>query len=487
MDIEASASLSYLEWELSPPKVLISEHGPIDTVFSEILITRDSEYDLSAELKGHISQGTMRGSPPAGTVTSGGESRGHTEDGRPVTLTGVVQGSSARKGTGEVSASAIVGRVGIGDIQLNRAVWLSVWCLNGSDSIHYPRGTERIRKGEIYRARRRSGGIAGTELTLPGDFASSSSSDYFELKNAYFHLRFCLAPVGIGPSWSRNSAIEILSNPYDVIPSEAPKEIVNALGYFLGRRLIPIGCTWFAEDGTPMGSESFRPWTWDAKRTCEHPDAPPVRLCTPFLNEALLSDLVVRFLDSYEELDFSHVMWNYWLAIMSPPDAAIGHFSTVLETVMNAWFRSKRSKSQGQYMPTSDFTALTRSAFSSIEAGLGVNPDKERILSRLKRANSLGANEKLAKFLNELKLPISDVEKHVMRIRNRIVHGSSGSSDGHALVHNMRAYRAFVNRVILKCLGYTGSYIDYSSSGFPERTIDDPLGGPAGDQRPAEI
>jgi hypothetical protein len=281
--------------------------------------------------------------------------------------------------------------------------------------------------------------------------------------------------------------VDILANPYDVVPSEAPKELLNALGYFLGRQLIPIGYTWFAGNGMPIETESCRPWTWDVKRKCEQPDAPPVRLDTPFLDEARLSDLVTRFLDSHDEFDLSHAMWNYWLAVISPPDAAIGHFSTVLETLMTAWFRSKRSKSHGFYMPEKDFEALTQGAFSSIETALGTNPDKDKILGRLKGVNRFGTNETFVVFFNELGLPISDVERYVIRIRNRIVHGNAGANDGHALVHNMRAYRAFVNRVLLKCLGYSGNYIDYSCSEFPERDIDSPLGGPAGNQQPAKL
>lgn len=485
MSNEPGPVLSYLEWETIPSSVVITDHGPLSAAFSELHVTRDAEYNLGSELVGHVSNGPLKAPPPAGTVTSGGESQGRTHDGRAVTLTGVVQGSSTTNGRGEIKAAAEIGSIKMGDSRSVQAAWISIWCLNGSDNFHYPRGTERIRSGEIHRIRQRSSGLAGAELTMPGGFASSSSSDYFELQNIYYHLRFCLAPKEIGPPWCRSASVEILAGPYGTIPTQAPKDLVHALGFFLGRRLIPIGCTWFATDGMPVGTDSFRPWTWDVKRACEHPDAPPVRLCSPFLNEALLSDLFIRFLGAYDELKLSHALWNYWLAIMSPPDAAIGHFSTVLETLMNAWFRSKRSKSHGLYMPELDFEAVTNGAFATIETALATNPDKDKILNRLKGANRFGTNEKFEIFLTELALPISEVEKYVIRARNRIVHGNSGTGDGHALVHNMRAYRAFANRVILKLLGHSGSYIDYSCSGFPERHIDAPLGGPKGDQRPA--
>jgi hypothetical protein len=484
MNADPSPVLSYIEWETLPSTVILTDHGPLSTAFTELRVTRDAEYNLDSELAGHISNGLLNDPPPAGTVTSGGESRGHTPDGRAVTLTGVVQGSPRTIGTGDIRAAAEIGSIKLDD-STTAAAWVSVWCLNGSSAINYPRGTQRVREGQIRRIRLRSDETTGAELAMPGGFASYSSSDYFELKNIYYHLRFCLAPDEIGPSWCHKASIEILAGPYDTVPAQAPKDLVNALGFFLGRRIIPIGCTWFGTDGMPTGTDSFRPWTWDVKRTCEHPDAPPVTLCSPFLNEALLSDLIVRFLGAYDELQLSHAFWNYWLAIMSPPDAAIGHFSTVLETLMNAWFRSKRSKSSGLYMSARDFEAATSGGFSTIEAALVDNPDKDKILSRLKGANRFGANEKFGIFLNELGLPIADVEKHVIRSRNRIVHGNSGATDGHSLVHNMRAYRAFANRVILKLLGHAGNYIDYSSSGFPERHIDAPLGGPQGDQRPS--
>jgi len=37
------------------------------------------------------------------------------------------------------------------------------------------------------------------------------------------------------------------------------------------------------------------------------------------------------------------------------------------------------------------------------------------------------------------------------------------------------AYETFIHRIILKLLGYPGTYIDRSSKGFPDLDIDKPM------------
>ena len=65
-----------------------------------------------------------------------------------------------------------------------------------------------------------------------------------------------------------------------------------------------------------------------------------------------------------------------------------------------------------------------------------------------------------------------------MMARNKMAHTTRVPDDDakvKKLIKLCWAYRTLFNRVILKLLGYQGTYIDYYTDGFPERNIDEPI------------
>ncbi len=67
-----------------------------------------------------------------------------------------------------------------------------------------------------------------------------------------------------------------------------------------------------------------------------------------------------------------------------------------------------------------------------------------------------------------------------MKARNPMAHGSAELLDEGShqeMFNHTQSYRTLFNRVLLKLLGYDGAYVDYSAKGWPEKSLEEPLGG----------
>jgi hypothetical protein len=92
----------------------------------------------------------------------------------------------------------------------------------------------------------------------------------------------------------------------------------------------------------------------------------------------------------------------------------------------------------------------------------------------------MSSNESLEFFFDEINLPVGEVERGAIQARNPMAHGSSVLFDEAAHEQMLRdtfAYRTLFNRILLKILGYEGDYVDHSVPGWPERPLEEPMGG----------
>ena len=91
----------------------------------------------------------------------------------------------------------------------------------------------------------------------------------------------------------------------------------------------------------------------------------------------------------------------------------------------------------------------------------------------------MGVNERFDFFFEEIGLPVGERERKAIKARNRVAHASSGLLNERAyrdMLNSARSYRTLFNRILLKIIGYDGSYIDHSTLGWPERPLDQPIG-----------
>lgn len=145
-----------------------------------------------------------------------------------------------------------------------------------------------------------------------------------------------------------------------------------------------------------------------------------------------------------------------------------------------AWYLSRKSKSRGIYMPKKEFDELLGDELATIEEKPREVKHGERMVRRMRGTFNFGATESMEFFLEELGLPIGPTERSALRARNSMAHGSSALLDEsryQEMINDTLSYRTLFNRILLKILGYNGDYVDYSAKGWPERPLDEPLGG----------
>ena len=147
---------------------------------------------------------------------------------------------------------------------------------------------------------------------------------------------------------------------------------------------------------------------------------------------------------------------------------------------MKAWYKSKKSKTKGTYLPKKEFDKLLEDEFKALEAKLEGVTYGDRILNRMRNTFQMGVNQRFDFFFEEIGLPIGERERKAIKARNHVAHGSPALLDAGAyqeMIDNKLSYQTLFNCILLKIMGYDASYVDHSASGWQERPLDQPMGG----------
>ncbi len=292
-------------------------------------------------------------------------------------------------------------------------------------------------------------------------------------------------PRGCGPSWSHNIGIEFRDE-WGGIPDEERRIAIGEIvAFVVGRRLIHVGSTAFDGSGWPVAEVSYDPWGNNVAAVCAMPDHAPIKFGRQTPHDRLetsLAQLVTPYIDMREELGLKDVLWLYWLSREATPGIDLLIAAAALERLMDRWLRSRRSKTGNVYLSGREFKAITRDEFAAIAAKLEGVAGQEYIMRTLENAFEIrGVRAKRDAFFSELGLPIGPIEDQALKARNPVAHGYGGPANSAAnseqTIRNGDAYLTLLDRVLLKLLGYAGSYVDRSAPHFPETPLDRPMAG----------
>jgi hypothetical protein len=361
-----------------------------------------------------------------------------------------------------------------------KKAWLAEWYLNGyhGSALVYPRLVHTEFREE-YRKRRE---FLDEDVAFEGAWWESTRPCAF-VETADFGFVLQPIPEELGPSWSKCMSIEYRENLGGIPEPEVREAIAAVVSFVMGRPLVSVGHTVFDAHGHPVEQVTKSPVEDNVVAMCQASEQPPVRLDkhkpTEIL-EVLLREMVPSYLELKDQLNLDQALWGYWLSEQLPLGANLPELSTSVEIMKKAWFKRTGSKSKGVYMPKRDFDKLLEDEFAAVENKLAGVRYGERILRRIRAAYNMGSNESLEFFLDEINLPVGEVEWGAIWARNPMAHGSSILFDEEAHEQMLRdtfAYRTLFNRILLKILGYEGDYVDRSVSGWPERPLEEPMGG----------
>jgi len=358
---------------------------------------------------------------------------------------------------------------------------LTDWYLNGPDSDGIYPGVIRRELAEEYRRT-----VFGPDVTYPAmPLRHKEDAGYASVEYDGGRFLICEVPRGCGPSWSRNIGIEFRRE-WGEIPDDGCREAIGEIVAFaMGRRLMHVGFTAFDEVGWPTDEVSYNPWGDNAASVCKIPDRAPIKYGREAPHdrlETVLAELVPAYLAKRNELGLKDVLWLYWLSREATLGIDLLVASAGLDRLTNRWPWSAGSKKRGVFLEAKEFKRITRGEFKAIAAKLEGVEGKEHIMRALNAAYEIrGVRAKRDVFFAELGLPVGPVEEQALKARNPVAHGygtsRSSGADIERMIHDSDAYLTLLERVLLKLLGYNGSYVDRSAPGFPETPLDQPMAG----------
>jgi hypothetical protein len=492
------SQLRGVEWEClqSPAKVVdLSKTTYLLPQPESLTVRRDADYSLSFVAEG---TGAKLGAPygPAafrpGEITSGESVKGVFSGPRtPIDLEGVSSGPRQIRGDGVFSIEGVVYSV--------RCEWQQVaphriveYCASGPRLGFHTKGTSRDfgSNTKVERQVPESQTPDFWSYQIPG-MGAHSGWDSFYIRNKYFEVFCTSVDKEIAPEWLAPISIQFGPDA-QAFDKKYRREVLEALSFALGRRLIIVGHTTFDAASNPIEQFAVAPYSENIRKECEHATLAPCHREweTGSFSETTVAQLAEAYLTNRGSLHLDEVIFNWWIARSLPLGMNIVAYTGALEALAAAWLAADPNRSA--YIPKDEFKAKVAPAIDVIEkqqsvalpAGAPLPAPWKAVIGKLRNANSVGAADRVRKFLEAVNLPTAGVEKVLLNSRNKYAHGGVLSGkEVEFLVLVRRCFETFLNRVMLKAIGSAVEYIDYSTLDFPKRRIDDPLGGPDGKQK----
>jgi hypothetical protein len=359
------------------------------------------------------------------------------------------------------------------------AEWLSEWYLNGPRlPLMYPRGSG-TKLTESYERER---GLPGNEEDSFEETKQLGVTRFVFVETDDLSFLVQHSPKSLGPSWSKCLSIEYRPVWGGIPDSDSREAIAATTSFLMGRELINVGHTRFAADGRPISQVALNPRKGNLVSLCQGEDElNPVEV-DAYRSKGGIKPLLEQFVPSYltlqDELRLTEALRCYWLSREVPIGLNLPVLHAGLETLASSWFDSGRSRSN-VYMQKKDFNALLGAELASAKSKLESHKYGVKILKKLRHAYDMSAKDSLQYFFDDIGLSVGNTERWAIEERHPMAHGAARVFDGttdKTMIEATRVYQTLFHRIVLKLLGYDGTYIDYGTIGLPIRHISEPSG-----------
>jgi len=478
----------FLLWEVLPEKKYsIIDHQHLNKGFHTISFERDNNYRLICKLEGRIED---KSPSPTRKVKRGQSIKmdGIIKAQDPTASTKIdIERIYTKKentqGSGLYSADAEASSIRVYHEVEDEFKFIIYWFLNGQDSAQF--GYTRVRTIEL----RSEATIEISDLTREKvRIHETKSSTINSIQLSLNSKKFLFGFVDEKETGKyRGSYLRFDKN---FFPTQAELEAIQfALSFILGRALIPIGSTKYNYSLLPVERVYKSTHRSDIEQVIRSVSIPPIRtdMLTVTKSKDNFEEKMNYLLNKYYEYEvtfqLNQIIWYMSYGRILPTDMQLQPLSTALDLFQKAWFRSDKSDSKGKYLMDNDYEETISKYIPSIKNDLRERETAAPILNKIKKCNEMSLNEKYETLFKEIKLKTGEVERISIRERNLAIHGSLKPKDYDKLYIRTLAFQTLLHRLILKLLEYNGKYNDYSTSGFPERDINEPLQGPEGGGR----
>lgn len=389
---------------------------------------------------------------------------------------------------------------------------LSDWYINGpSEGVLFPRETLRLQENGSDKTARKRVTVdisldEAIELSVENIGHSEMGRDFALVTLDTIKFIIARVPNSFGPNWSKHICIEYRKEFGPIPDSEEREAISEIVSFVLGTQLLNVGFTEYGHEGQILTFFAKTLWGGAYSRSiCEGIPISPFNLGikSAIINEGkieeLLCDLVPKYFNKRDKLGLKEALWRYWISRNTPLGTNLPVLSSALELIMNKWFKSENSKSNGFWIPNKDFEDMIKESLSVAEGkideyienkikSLGsekrdsleaqeIEELKEPVMNKILHSNEISVNKKYTAFFKEIGLESGSVEAEAIKARHAMAHGNKMDIKE---IEKMRkctlAYQSLFHRVFLQVLGYKGNHVDRSVIGFPEKNINLPLG-----------
>lgn len=482
------AYLAKIEWEVIGEGIDFTQFDELEKLpagAQKISVWRDSNYKLTGKLFGNVSEATF--------IVNSADRDNSGALLNPFPITGSNQYENTKYEIAHCLVSAIqqINQEITDQVQFEAELWtdrvkkiteidlkpvcLKEWYLNGSS---YPFLFKRFTERKVHEEHNRKRGEIEEKFIAYN--SGLKSRDYILVPLKDFEVIIQGVPKSVGPNWSNNIAIEYRYKQGNIPNDDDRRGISEIVSFLMGKQLLYVGYTIFTEGGYPIEEFACNPWGTNVIHKCKKQDMCPVNIDNSNeigVLENILKVLVPQYLILRKKLNLAQALQYYWAASDSPIGANLPILHAGLEAISKSWFKTK-SKSKGVYIPKKQYDHLLKDDLASITQKLQSIPNGNKVLNKIRNAYSFGVNEKINSFFSEIGLKLGDVEKAALQARNPMAHGDIESGKPvDEKVMETRGYETLFHRILLKILGYDGKYIDYSSIGWPELHIDEPMKG----------
>jgi hypothetical protein len=353
-------------------------------------------------------------------------------------------------------------------------VWLTEWYINGPRD-NFVFRNQTIRKMPRTFSRKRL-------LQAPEDKNENENIHSMEvslksgIKACDNQFLIAQVPKEIGPDWSSNIGIEYRKE-WGEIPGVGKREKIRELCSFVfGRQLLFVGYTLYDQDFKIVEEYACDSWTNDSQSLCLKPDNAPTRINKPASWESaenLISQLLPRYSELRDPLHLKDALWLYWIARDMPAETNLPLLAAAVEAIMGGWFKSKKSKSRGVYLEKDKFEELLGDEMNNIKIKIESELYGDRLMHRLHNANQMGVMDQFRFFFNEIDLHIAENEWNAINARHAVAHGriASKQKEWEQMIQHTSTYETLIHKILLRLLGYSGSYIDRSVFGWKDKQL----------------
>ena len=486
--------LPCLEWECIHEPITITrveDRTELPVGKKKIIINRDDEYNLSATLYFKDSPREVAWHQSSNTV--GGVSKGFDihgcSDFAEYTLESCLIGSTTihriqpEEQENLDTAALILKGLKIQYKNEKEGTHLAKWYINGPKDYVFSRVTERKLTRHFSRDRflSKENKIDSVERSLE---SKSLPTDFLWIKTDEIQFLVTKVPKGIGPEWSTNIGIEYRKDWGRLPEKEERVGIEELCSFIFGRQLLLVGYTIYDDDERIVECYTHDPWGRGAKSFCSQPDYPPISIgiFARGKAETIISQLLPKYHEIREPLSLKEALWNIWISREMPIGSNLPILAAALESVINGWFKYKRSQSKGVYMEKEVFVTLLKDEIELMRRKLEENfkgkssaedSKAEKIINSIMRAYQFGTMERYRIFFKEINLPIDTSEWEAIKARHKFVHGETrfDKADWDSVLRQVNTFETLLNKVLLKLLGYSGNYIDRSKVPWDSKVL----------------